>query len=128
LDRHLTHPNYVFKSAQLNTVYLGANNVNKGYCMSTFEEHCHESIIKFGEAFPQVHTWLDEFMGKPGVFTRHRKFRHHLEGIEQCKVLFGKIAAEVAQQHIITDLKLEGWTDKDEFPKNEADYKRLGLW
>ena len=96
--------------------------------MSSFEEHCHESIIKFREPFERVHLWLDEYMDKPGVYTRHRKFRHHLEGIERCRALFGDVAAEVARQHIVSDLKLDGWTEKDEFPKNEFDYKRLGLW
>jgi hypothetical protein len=96
--------------------------------MSSFEEHCYESVINFGEAYPEVHQWLDEFMNKPGVFTRHRKFRHHLKGIEKCRELFGDKAAEVARKHIISDLKLDGWTENDEFPRDENDYKRLGLW
>jgi hypothetical protein len=37
---------------------------------------------------------------------KHRRFRHH----------------------IISDLKMEGWKDTDHFPKDEADYVRMGLF
>jgi len=96
--------------------------------MSTFEEHCRDAIDVFGDSFPHVHQWLDEFAGKPGILSRHRKYRHHLVGIEECRKLFGDHAADVARQHIIADLKLEGWNENDEFPKDESDYKRLGFW
>ena len=76
--------------------------------MSTFEEHCNDAVEVFGDPFSHVHKWLDEFAGKPGILSRHRIYRHHLAGIEECKKLFGDYAADVARQHIIADLHLEG--------------------
>ena len=37
-------------------------------------------------------------------------------------------AAVAARQHIIADLREEGWTEQDHFPRDEADYKRMGLF
>ena len=63
-----------------------------------YEEHCHESLIKFGEPFTKVHLWQDEFMGAPGYGARHRRKRHHLAGIEEARRLFGDKAAEAARR------------------------------
>jgi hypothetical protein len=59
---------------------------------------------------------------------RHRGLRHHLEGIEEVRRKFGDQAAEAARQHIISDLKMEGWTETDAFPRNEQHYIKLGLF
>ncbi|MGD9706412.1 MAG: hypothetical protein AB7V07_01915 [Candidatus Delongbacteria bacterium] len=59
---------------------------------------------------------------------RHRQKRHHLKGIEEVRVQWGDRAAAVARQHIISDLKLEGWKESDHFPKDEADYVKMGLF
>lgn len=96
--------------------------------MSTFEDHCQQSRIRFGQAFEAVHRWLDEFAGKPPYGMRHRRVRHHEAGIREASVLFGEIAGEVARQHIISDLKEEGWTENDPFPKDEEDYVAMGLF
>jgi len=53
----------------------------------------------------EIHKWLDEFAGKPGIGMKHRKFRHHESGIQQSFKLFGGKADMVAKQHIISDLK-----------------------
>ena len=42
--------------------------------------------------------------------------------------MFGAEAADAARQHIISDLKEEGWTENDHFPKDEQDYKEMGLY
>jgi len=42
--------------------------------------------------------------------------------------LFGEEAGEVARRHIISDLKEEGWTEDDPFPKDQADYVAIGLF
>lgn len=94
----------------------------------TFEQHCEESMRLFGDRYGEVHRWLDEFMGKPGYGMRHRKVRHHEEGIHQAVEIFGEEAGKVARQHIISDLKEEGWTDKDPFPKDEVHYVKIGLF
>ena len=96
--------------------------------MSTFEAHCDESIIRFGEGFEEVHRWLDEFQGTPKYRMRHRRVRHHEAGIREVKALFGELAGEVARQHIISDLKEEGWTENDPFPRDEQHYVAMGLF
>ena len=35
--------------------------------MSTFDQHCHESMLRFGQAFEEVHRWLDEFQGPRNI-------------------------------------------------------------
>ena len=96
--------------------------------MSTFEEHCKQAITKFGQTYGQVHNWLDEFAGKPGFGMRHRKVRHHLEGIRLVQEKFGDEAANAARQHIVADLKEEGWLESDRFPTDERDYVRIGFF
>lgn len=93
-----------------------------------FEEHCAESILLFGNAFHDVHRWLDEFAGKAPYGMRHRRVRHHLAGINEVARRWGPIAAQAARQHIITDLKMEGWRETDRFPMDETDYIRMGLF
>jgi hypothetical protein len=96
--------------------------------MPSFEEHCLGSLKLFGKSFAEVHLWLDEYAGTEEYGYRHRKKRHHMEGIRQAAELFGTDAAKVARQHIISDLKMEGWTENDPFPKNEANYVKIGLF
>ena len=96
--------------------------------VAKFEDHCAESARMFGNSFAEVHRWLDEFAGSPGHRMRHRRKRHHLAGIEEAAKLFGENARSAAMQHVITDLKEEGWTDRDRFPANERDYVKMGFF
>jgi hypothetical protein len=96
--------------------------------MSTFEKHCEESIRIFGQPFEGVHRWLDEFQGTPQYGMRHRRVRHHEAGIQEAIKLFGEKAGQVARQHIISDLKEEGWTETDSFPEDEHDFVRIGFF
>ena len=96
--------------------------------MPSLQEHCLESLRLFGQPYPEVHKWLDEFAGQPGIGMRHRCKRHHNAGVEQARRLFGEDAAKAARQHIISDLKQEGWTEADPFPKDEAHYVKMGLF
>ncbi len=93
-----------------------------------FEDHCKESLQLFGKPFEEVHRWLDEFAGKPPYGMKHRRVRHHLAGILEAERRFGPGAAEAARRHIISDLKMEGWSETDPFPRDEADYVRMGLF
>jgi hypothetical protein len=93
-----------------------------------YEEHLSESLDLFGQEYGHVHSWLDEFAGTPQCRMRHRQKRHHLKGIEEVRTRWGDQAAAVARQHIISDLKLEGWKESDHFPKDEADYVKMGLF
>jgi len=92
------------------------------------KDHCDESIRLFGKPYGEVHKWLDAFAGSKSYGMRHRKKRHHLKGIEEVRELFGNEAAEAARRHIISDLKMEGWTEQDAFPKDEEDYINMGLF
>jgi hypothetical protein len=96
--------------------------------MARFEEHCEESIRLFGQPYVEVQRWLDAFAGSPEYGYRHRKKRHHEAGICEVVALFGEVAGPVARQHIITDLKDEGWTEADHFPRDEQDYVQMGLF
>ena len=96
--------------------------------MSTFEKHCEESIRLFGQPFEEVHRWLDQFQGTPEYGMRHRRVRHHEAGIQGAIRIFGEKAGLVARQHIISDLKEEGWTEIDPFPKDERDYMKIGFF
>ena len=96
--------------------------------MAAFDQHCAEAQQTFGSPYAEVHRWLDEFAGQPPHGMRHRKKRHHLAGIEEVRKQWGDEAAAAARQHILTDLKLEGWQPTDPFPKDEAHYQKLGLF
>jgi hypothetical protein len=96
--------------------------------MPLLELHCHDSFLLFGKEFEKVHRWLDAFAGTPEYGYRHRCKRHHLAGIAEVARLFGGQAALAARQHIIADLKEEGWTESDPFPRDEWHYKQIGLY
>jgi len=96
--------------------------------MPSFTEHCTETTAALGKPFEEAHRWLDEFAGKPPYGMRHRKKRHHLTGIEEVRRMWGDEAAQAASQHIVADLKLEGWRETDPFPRNEQHYKDMGLY
>lgn len=67
-------------------------------------------------------------MGTEIYGMRHRRVRHHKEGIRKVIALFGEDAGRAARQHIISDLKEEGWTENDPFPKDEEHYVKMGLF
>lgn len=96
--------------------------------MPKFESHCIESMALFGASFSHVHLWLDEFYGSEKYKSRHRRIRHHEDGIQMAVVLFGPECEPVARQHIISDLKTEGWKDVDPFPADEKNYIALWFW
>ena len=93
----------------------------------TFEQHCEESRMLFGRPFEEVHLWLDELMWK-GLGAKHRRKRHHQAGIEEAVALFGEEGGKAARQHIISDLKEEGWSENDPFPRDEEHYVKMGLF
>lgn len=70
-----------------------------------FEQHCRASETAFGKRYENIHRWLDEFVNlyEPSKRYKHRKFRHHKEGIQEARKMFGDIGALVAEQHIKHD-------------------------
>ena len=92
------------------------------------EAHCAISVKLFGDAFEQVHLWLDEYASTP-IGAKHRRKRHHLAGIAIVRQRWGDRSVVAARQHIIDDLKEEGWVEgQDRIPADEADYVRMGLF
>ena len=73
-------------------------------------------------------TALKIIAGSEKCSFRHRKVRHHEAGIAQVCKLFGQDAGKAVKQHIVSDLKTEGWTADDPFPKNEDDYVMIGFF
>jgi len=96
--------------------------------MPSLKNHCQESMRLFGKPYEEVHRWLDEFAGSAEYGFRHRKVRHHEVGIAEVCRLFGPDAGKAAKRHIFSDLKTEGWTTDDPFPKNEDDYVKIGFF
>ena len=92
------------------------------------EDHCAQALASFGCEFREVHEWLDEFAGKPGYGMRHRRVRHHHAGIEEVYQRWGEDAAKAAEQHVMADLREEGWQESDPFPRDEAHYVEIGLF
>lgn len=92
------------------------------------EGHCTESVRLFGEPFEEVHQWFDQFSGSAEYGMRSRTKQHHLQGMLEVERLFGRKVAEAARQHIISDLKEEGWTEADHFPSDEGDYMSMGFF
>jgi|SaaInlStandDraft_3_1057020.scaffolds.fasta_scaffold137073_2 hypothetical protein len=66
-----------------------------------FEEHCEECLMKLGAKYEKVHIWLDFFFDYLG--PKHRIVRHHAEGIEEVKKMWGGGAAAAAKLHIRAD-------------------------
>jgi hypothetical protein len=71
--------------------------------LASFEQHVADSKNWLGQGYEPVHLWLDEYFKSLGPL--HRKKRHHQEGVEQIRSLFGDLAATAAAIHIIRDCR-----------------------
>ena len=69
-----------------------------------YKEHCKECKEKLGNDWAVVHRWLDEFAPQYFPSMSHRAIRHHKEGIEIVRKMWGDRAAEAARLHIIADM------------------------
>ena len=79
-----------------------------------FEEHCQECSQVLGHRCEKVHRWLDEFFWKLG--PAHRKLRHHKDGVERVRQLWGDLAASAAELHIRSDFPgLNDIPDADDY-------------
>lgn len=65
------------------------------------EAHCRRCRELLGTEWREVHVYLDEF-AKQNILT-HRMLRHHREGVEEVRRLFGDEAARAAELHITDD-------------------------
>jgi hypothetical protein len=67
-------------------------------------EHVAASIKAFGEGFEEVHKWLDGCAVVDGKLNlNHRRWRHHDEGVEEVRKMWGDKAAKAAELHIMQD-------------------------
>ena len=93
-----------------NTIYTKINFLSYRLITLTnplmdFESHCKEAEKTFGSRYEEIHRWLDEFAARypSHLKYKHRKYRHHKEGIDEARKLFGDLGALVAEQHILLD-------------------------
>ena len=99
-----------------------------------FEKHCRRCADLLGAPFPEVNRWIDELAWVQGTGWEgvrfdpgHRRYRHHMVGIEQAKQLWGERAAQAAALHILDDLYGPvPHSVHHEIPLDEADYLRKG--
>ena len=73
--------------------------------MSSRKEHCRRSLEVFGKDYNDVHAWIDGCAnaGKGFMDMNHRWKRHHREGVEEVRKMYGDEAAMAAEQHITDD-------------------------
>jgi len=56
-----------------------------------------------GAPYENVNRWMDEFYATAG--PKHRRFRHHWEGVREAERLFGEDGANAAIVHILRDCR-----------------------
>jgi hypothetical protein len=70
--------------------------------MPNHEEHCSESLRRYGKSFSELHTWMDE----PSLIlgSAHRQYRHdpYVTPME-AKAIFGELADAACLDHIRLD-------------------------
>ncbi len=78
--------------------------------MASRKVHCKDCVERLGKTFSRVHKWLDglalQMATADGFDPRHRIYRHHREGVEHIRRLYGDRAAEAAEIHIMRDFGL----------------------
>jgi hypothetical protein len=83
--------------------------------MPNHEEHCEQSLNRYGKNFSELHTWMDEpsfVLGTSHRIYRHDPYRTPLEA----KKLFGENADHACLDHIYLD-KLKSGTSTNWKPK-----------
>lgn len=90
--------------------------------MPSHSQHCADCELKLGKPFPEVHTWLDALYDSRSGDLGHRAARHHMEGVEEVRRMWGDDAARAAKLHIMLD-----WDGilEEEIPKTRADAERF---
>lgn len=71
--------------------------------MATIEEHNSDCMEMLGNSWSVVHEWLDEYAKIYWPKMVHRVHRHHCEGVEEVRKLWGDEAGEAAEIHIRKD-------------------------
>lgn len=74
-----------------------------GNNMPSCEEHFEDCYKELGDGWMCVHHWLDEFAKIYFPKKIHRVHRHHLEGVEKVREMWGNQATKAAEIHILKD-------------------------
>ena len=86
--------------------------------MPSHEEHCQDSLRKYGKRFDGLHRWMDEpciVMGKEHRLVRHDPYTTP----QEARKLFGEYADHACLDHIILD-----WRKS---PNRFKQYERRGM-
>jgi hypothetical protein len=71
--------------------------------MAPLHQHIKDCERLLGAPHEEVHRWIDEFSATVGA--KHRKLRHHWEGVGEAERLFGEDGAKAAIVHILRDCR-----------------------
>lgn len=71
--------------------------------MASLQQHTRDCVEFLGNEFVEVNRWIDEYFASLG--PAHRKIRHHKEGIEEARGLFGERGALAATVHVLRDCR-----------------------
>jgi len=71
--------------------------------MAPLAQHNADCRRFLGDSFENVNKWIDEYFAQYGA--THRKFRHHQEGVEEARDLFGERGGLAAAIHILRDCR-----------------------
>lgn len=69
--------------------------------MAYLHEHCADCQKLLGREWKEVHRWLDALFKEYG--QDHRRHRHHVEGIEEIRNMWGDESALAGKIHILVD-------------------------
>jgi hypothetical protein len=78
--------------------------------MASRKEHNRECLEKLGNEWNCVNKWIDEcgnkvnFEGVACLDINHHWYRHHKEGVEEVRKMWGEDAARAAKLHILRDM------------------------
>ena len=79
-----------------------------------YKVHCKDCQELLGKDWSVVHRWLDEYAAIYFPSMMHRTIRHHKEGVEEVREMWGDEAADAAEIHIKADMgSLEVPTKKE---------------
>ena len=94
-----------------------------------FEEHCERTEALLGDRFEQVHIWLDHYAVVLSTPTTeayydpgHRRYRHHMAGIQKVDEQMGWLASVAATRHVLDDLFGPLCNDVYKIPVDEDDF------
>jgi len=89
-------------------------------------EHEKTSLMMFGNKYPEIHDFLDQYFSIYGTY--HRILLHHRAGVNLIVRKFLKSVKSLAGQHILDDLGVipGDWREFD-FNLDSADLCKLNL-